>query len=113
MRIRAWWLGAKATTGPATSAGVSVVHFEALDVFRSAAVFRDWVHGRLAPAQAASGWCWRCFSSTRSRIYFFFVTERYRFPIEPLLVLVATYGVMWMGSFRRPEAKAGEPVGMR
>ncbi len=45
--------------------------------------------------------------------YFFFVTQRYRFPMEPLLVLVATYGVMWVGSFRRPEAKAGESVGMR
>ncbi len=45
--------------------------------------------------------------------YFFFVTERYHFPIEPLLVLVATYGLMWMGSFRRPEADAGESVDMR
>jgi 4-amino-4-deoxy-L-arabinose transferase-like glycosyltransferase len=45
--------------------------------------------------------------------YFFFVAERYRFPIEPLLVLVATYGLMWMGAFRRPEANAGESVDMR
>jgi cbb3-type cytochrome oxidase subunit 3 len=34
--------------------------------------------------------------------YFFFVTSRYRFPIEPLLLLLAVFGIVEFASVLRP-----------